>query len=566
MYKKLVWVIMAVVFLGNIVTDSQSISEYPVITTDNASQVELLHVIGGGKILDILWSPDGESLFVANQKMIRLFNAQNLAETPILIDQFACVDDCEIELSFADEFQTFVALRGIRLAYLGYDPYITHWDIASQHLIEDYNGEFDIDELRYERQVLRDEGNPSPIRINSLTLELYDEAIADYVTLQGDSFIMVDAVFNADRNKIASIGNDGIIEIWDVATRTSQLIAQDLRMSLTAVQFSPDSTKLVVGGWDGSLWIFDVATGELLDSLTEDWWVNWSISFNHDGSQLALGNDNNQVILYDVVSDYPFLTNRRVFEGHTNIVYGVDFHPDGTQLASASADGKIHIWDIETGIIVHTITGSSFFDVDFHPDGTKLACATQSGYAIIPVTAINCESQQTDLRTVYSVLFSPDGEFFTYGDTNIVTRTQQQYSQSSNIELATLRAWSDKFASFRTKLTFSDDGLTLLNGGAGQRAYVWHMDDLDNPFVVSDGLMALSPDGSLIAGNGLRIFDIHNKVQIYPIEDIPSLYTYLHGYTSGQVVMDATFSPDGRWIITAPTTGGLAIWGIQSAD
>jgi len=545
MYKKLVWVILLVFLWGNIQSDTQSVLERPVITRDNASQVELLHLMGGGKILDMLWSPDGESLFVANQKMILLFNPQNLDETPVLIDRFNCLDFCETEFLFADDDQTIVILQGERLSTLTRDVRITYWDVIHQQVIENYMGDFDMNQLSYERQILK---QVSP-----------NEPNADEMPLYTYSYAVMDRVFNKDKSQIASVGNDSIIEIWDVETQTSRVIARNLGISLSSVVFSPDSTKLAVGGWDGSLWVFDVATGELLQHLIADWHVNWSIAFNYDGSMMALGTDNHQVIVYDVIDDYPFFINRRIFEGHTNIVYGVDFHPNGTQLASASADGNIHIWDIETGNIVHTLTGNPFFDVEFHPNGTQLACASSNGYAIVSLTDSHCITETGDSTTIYSVAFSPDGNTFAYGDTTIV---DLQHNQIPNLELDTLRAWSDIFSPFRSKLTFSDDGARLLNAGTSQDAYIWSIDDWENPMIFSTGLMALSPDGSLIAGNGLRIFDIDNNTFLHSLENRADPFTYLHGYTSGHVVLDATFSPDGRLIITAPATGGLMIWGI----
>jgi len=545
MYKKLVWVMLFVLLWGNINSDMQSVSERPIITRDNASQVELLHLIGGGKILDMLWLPDGESLFVANQKMIRLFNPQNFNETPMLIDRFNCRDFCETEFLFADDDQTVVILQGERLSTLTRDVRTTYWSIIHRQVIENYVGDFDMNQLSYERQILNQVSpdTPSP---DEMPLNTYSNAV-------------MDAVFNKDKSQIAFVGNDSVVEIWDVETRTSRVIAHNLGVSLSSVAFSPDSTQLAVGGWDGSIWVFDVATGELLQQFIAEWHVNWSIAFNHNGSMLALGNDNNQVVVYDVIDDYPFLTNRRIFEGHKNIVYGVDFHPDGTQLASASADGNIHIWDVETGNIVHTLTGAPFFDVDFHPDGTQLACATTDGYAIVPLTSSHCQNETGDLTTIYSVAFSPDGMTFAYGDTIIV---DLQQDQQPNLELDTLRAWSDIFSPFRSKLIFSDDGNILLNAGTSQDAYVWNTDNWENPLILPTSLMALSPDGTLIAGNGLRIFDIENRTVLYPTEGYADPLTYLHGYTSGHVVLDATFSPDGRLILTAPATGGLMIWGI----
>ena len=35
--------------------------------------------------------------------------------------------------------------------------------------------------------------------------------------------------------------------------------------------------------------------------------------------------------------------------GHDNVVWAVDFHPDGKTLASASADYSIKLWDVDSG-------------------------------------------------------------------------------------------------------------------------------------------------------------------------------------------------------------------------
>ncbi|MCL4252733.1 MAG: hypothetical protein KJ043_03020, partial [Anaerolineae bacterium] len=211
MYKKLVWVMLFVLLWGNISSDTQSVSERPVITRDNASQVELLHLIGGGKILDMLWLPDGESLFVANQKTIRLFNAQDLAETPSQLNVFHCKwnprstanDYCDIDMKFADNATTLLIFEDSTGWRVGIDPYLTYWDIASQHEIsrDDYIGDFVYYDFLYERQMARYDTIPERLIINNDNLRLYDEEILGYITLQAHSHTLVDAVFNTNNTQ-----------------------------------------------------------------------------------------------------------------------------------------------------------------------------------------------------------------------------------------------------------------------------------------------------------------------------------------------------------------------------
>jgi len=71
------------------------------------------------------------------------------------------------------------------------------------------------------------------------------------------------------------------------------------------------------------------------------------------------------------------LSNRpdRVFPGHTSIVWNVDFSPDGKTLASGSADKNIIIWNVDTGVPVHTLRAhqEAIMRVAFSPDGKTLA-------------------------------------------------------------------------------------------------------------------------------------------------------------------------------------------------
>ena len=45
----------------------------------------------------------------------------------------------------------------------------------------------------------------------------------------------------------------------------------------------------------------------------------------------------------------------RTLEGHENWVWSVTYRPDGQQLASASTDNTIRIWDVATGECLQVI-------------------------------------------------------------------------------------------------------------------------------------------------------------------------------------------------------------------
>src|SRR5271170_3381234 len=65
----------------------------------------------------------------------------------------------------------------------------------------------------------------------------------------------------------------------------------------------------------------------------------------------------------------------QTLEGHTGSVTSVAFSHDGQQLASASIDETVRIWNAETGVLQQTLEGhtDSAMSVAFSHDGQRLA-------------------------------------------------------------------------------------------------------------------------------------------------------------------------------------------------
>ena len=75
--------------------------------------------------------------------------------------------------------------------------------------------------------------------------------------------------------------------------------------------------------------------------------------------------------LYRLSHPYPVT----VIKGHVDVVLDVAYSPDGKYLASASSDGMVKVWDVQTGQELFTIRGTvnSRSTVAFSPDGKRLA-------------------------------------------------------------------------------------------------------------------------------------------------------------------------------------------------
>lgn len=66
-----------------------------------------------------------------------------------------------------------------------------------------------------------------------------------------------------------------------------------------------------------------------------------------------------------------------MFKGHNNWVYDIEVSPDGSMMASGSADSTVRIWQIDKGVERHVLYHDApVIDVAFSPDGKMIASAS----------------------------------------------------------------------------------------------------------------------------------------------------------------------------------------------
>ncbi|MCC9655477.1 SHD1 domain-containing protein [Rhodopirellula halodulae] len=187
-------------------------------------------------------------------------------------------------------------------------------------------------------------------------------------------------VVSPDGKKALSAGDDKQALCWDVATGRRIALLDQFSGRVKACQFAQGGS--IILATDGKDVIgFDLANDRSLNpvAVARSHAAGQSAAFSPDGTQLAVG-DTYAIKVFDLTTG----RQTKLLQS-TEIQWSMRFAPNGRHLFSGG-NGKVNLWDTQTGGLVHSETvGSSFYvqSLAISSDGRRLFCPTDHNTATV---------------------------------------------------------------------------------------------------------------------------------------------------------------------------------------
>jgi WD40 repeat protein len=219
------------------------------------------------------------------------------------------------------------------------------------------------------------------------TAKLWDLQGNSLVTFTGHNDSVTSVCFSPTGDRIATASSDKTAKLWDLQGNCLVTFTGH-NNSVTSVCFSPTGDAIATASNDDTAKLWDLQGHDLMTFTGHNGSVN-SVSFSPTGDAIATASDDCTAKLWD------FQGNCLVtFTGHNDSVWSVSFRPTGDTIATASQDGTAKLWDLQGSLLAdfsgykgNLLEGEADFvelkspiwSVCFSRDGKSLITASLDG-------------------------------------------------------------------------------------------------------------------------------------------------------------------------------------------
>ena len=400
-----------------------------------------------------------------------------------------------------------------------------------------------------------------------------DDGIARIVNLQTDKVTarlqqsghaLSSAAFSPNGRLVITTSSDGTARIWNARTGrpVGPLLVSGSTGALVDAAFSPDSRRVVTAGLGREAQIWTTGTGRLLRVLHMPYWLT-SARFSPNGKLVVTTDGVGTTSIWNAATGTEV---GRPIPGGPQMLFGAAFSPDGRYLVTVGAGGYGRIWNVASHKLIRELRvprNDSLETAAFSPDGKSIVTAGADGLVRIWDTATGKQIafvRDGGSNQLRSAVFSPNGMLAATGSRyGTATIWRKNPSRSGIPRWKPVSVLSMPAGDAVNGVAFSGNGKVLAAATQSGDTFL---------FSVPSGAYSGHLWASHRALNSVQ-FDPGNPALLLEASDdgLARIYNWKSSKQIGQgfgltrwPMRDATFSPDGKTIVTASNDGYARLW------